>query len=141
MRSRPEILVHHTVYHQVPGRQPTGVVRRYSRVQQSDEPPFVQPSMILTREWCPILCETITEAGLITIINEEGTFLHTIPTEQEREEMSKRTVEVSLRGDGRPDLYIPCGEVHSFSPMKDLRTIRLRSGSDRTACWIEVLPK
>ena len=83
------------VYHQIAGEQPTSVNSQFSRVLASDEQPYVRRCKA-TEDWQPIDIGWVEDVGMLVIVNNEGTFRHRIPTDEQRAEVAKRVLDVGV---------------------------------------------
>lgn len=148
MLAKAELIVHNTAYHQCPNGQPGGMQHRYSQQLASDDPPFTLPTLILKEEWQRLPCGHVDNVGAISIRNDEGTFPITIPTDQERDEMSWRVIEIAAAPKGYPlgqlcrhaVIVRPgCSQILEFSS-GDPQTIWIRCRRGTARCWLMVVP-
>lgn len=82
----------------------------------------------------------IESVGMIYIVNSEGLFLQTNPTDEERKLAAERILELSFGGDDQADVLIPPQEsfrARIYAPNKVM--IRCKNGPCKYA--ITVLPK
>lgn len=130
-----QIIVITNVYHQRPGREPISVGDgsfMSSRGIGHDKPSEVR-EVTLTTSWTRIP----SGMELILVENQEGLFPDVIPSDQERERMAQRVVEIGLVnetapivGTPQPLLVIPTGETHLLTPLPGVTTfLRARTGT------------
>lgn len=107
------ITVVETIYHQEFGENPVMVASRYSRELESYDQPY-ERKLVATPTWEPLETGWIKECGLMIIKNREECSRMVIPTEEEKEELAKKMLEVSY-GD-RDGWLIPPGETMKAYP-------------------------
>ena len=112
------------VYHQISGGQPHLVESRFSRKLESDEQLYERHSKI-GEEGGPLDCGWIKEAGQLIIINHEGQNLQVNPTDEEREELRGKVLQL-YTGDPENCWLIPPGESMRAYPL-NAPNLRIRS--------------
>ncbi len=134
-----ELVVHNNMYHQRDGRGPEGLTHRFGRRLASDEAPHIE-KVQLTTEWISLPKGTLTKVGLITLRNIYH-FPEMQPTEDQKVQLAKRTIEVSLRCPAQNDLLVPPGESQLITPSDPMcSNIYIRAGADTVDCWVYLSP-
>ena len=130
------ITIIETIYHQQQDEQPTMIEHKFSKELDTQEQLYQRRTKV-GEEWQPIDCGWVgaENTGIIILQNEEGDFPKVIPTEEEREEVNKKILEVSYNGSEYSMLVFPQESIrlHPSSP-KDLK-IRCRSGNARLTIY------
>lgn len=125
-----------SVYHQRAGRDPIAIHHRWDRTLSDSEQSYSR-ELNITEQWQPLDCGWITTAGMLIIANEEGQFLQTIPTDEDRQAAMKRIVELRC-GDSPPWLVLP-QECFRGQP-SDVSSIQLRCQHDSARCTVHLIP-
>lgn len=137
------IAVVESVYHQQTGEKPTQTESRFSRLLRTTEQPYSR-KVRATHEWLALDCGWVTVAGMVVIVNEEGKFTQTIPTNERRTEALKKVLQLGIATDdlGRalPVARILPGESCRFHP-EDVKKLRIRSLSGDTRYTITLFPE
>lgn len=129
-----------TIYHQAPNDEPTSFTSRFSRSLETDEQPYAR-KLKVGESWQPLDRASIwlAEAGLLRLVNEEGTNWPTNPTPEQLAEVAAKVVEIGFGADTAA-ILVPPGESVRFSPA-DLALIRLRCRSGTARCALALLPR
>ena len=110
-----EMTVVEQVYYQVSGGQPRLVESRFSRKLESDEQPY-ERHLKVGVEGAPLDCGWIEKASQLVITNEEGRNLQVNPTDEEREELQRKVLELGYEDCPVPLCLIHPGESIRFCP-------------------------
>lgn len=145
--ARPRLTIVETISHQQPNGQPTSVDSRFGRYLQSGEEPYTRKVMV-TQNWEPLDCGWLDEASIVSIVNNEGRFTQVQPTQEQRELVEARIVEIGCRPelseDARPyatfGLVRP-GESYRGEPAVSLKSLMIRCRSGQAKCTITIFPK
>lgn len=136
---KSRITVVEQVYHQVSGDQPHLVESKFSRELESDEQPY-ERHLKVGEEPELLDCGWVKKASQLLIINEEGRFLQTQPTEAEREELQLKVLEVYFGKLSIDSWIVPPGESMRACP-SSLVGVYLRSRSGILRLTLHALPK
>jgi len=114
-----------SIYFVAANEQPESVDTGFSRDLASEEQPY-RRRLKATEEWQRLDCGWIKEASQVFIANEEGKGLQVNPTDEEREDIARRIIEVSFceDGEGPNDTFI--SSVWLVSPGESMRGLPSR---------------
>jgi hypothetical protein len=134
---KSRIVVVETVHYQQDDAQPNTITHRFNRFTQTDEQAFMR-LMTVGESWQSINAGWLDQVGMLVIINREGAFRQGQPTQQQRDEMAQRILEITF-GSYPPfhiDMTIPPGESLRLYPT-DLSRIRIKchKGEAKTTIW------
>jgi hypothetical protein len=125
---RGRLVVVESVYHQRTGEQPIQVrPSRFERDLATAEQPFVR-EFRAEADWKPLETGWLDRAGTLVFHNLEGSGLTAIPTQEEREEILSRVVELGVaeREDtGRRTQWSSPVEVVPFASVRPGESCRL----------------
>jgi hypothetical protein len=124
------------IYYQSPGGQPTLCAAGFTRLTESEEPPYFRRNLKVGEEWQPIGTGWFTEIGFVVIENQEK-LLSVQPTKEERDAMRAQIIEVAL-GDEHVTFIRP-KENFRFDP-RSLDKFRIRCLSGQTMYALTVFP-
>lgn len=148
---KDRLVVVESVYHQPVGKEAKLIASRFSRELSSDEQPY-QRELKASERWEPLDNGWIDKAGMLVIRNNEGQFLQTQPTEEERQEVAERVLEIccedrdALSVDNDfpislfPQWWILPGESMRACPA-DLGSIYIRCRSGTAQFTLDLLPR
>jgi hypothetical protein len=132
---RDRLLVVESIFHQSPGEDPYVTEHRFARSLQTKEQPFTRKTTA-GENWKSLDCGWIERAGMLFIINEEGKFRQTNPTEEELREAAKKIIEVSFTTNTDVWLILPGESMRAYpSNIRNL-LVRCRSGTARITAHI-----
>jgi hypothetical protein len=101
----PHLIVKHWAYWQSTCEQPVLAETTFARTHSTDLKPYAPPRLLVTEEWQQLLAGWVKETGYLMLQNTEGSDLQVQPTEEEREEIRGRIVEIGvLRPEANKDL-------------------------------------
>ncbi len=132
-----------SVYFQEFGEQPQSAGSRFSRNLESDEQPYSR-KLQATSDWKPLDCGWLAgcPTSSLVISNDEGKHRQSNPTEEEREELAGRVLEIWCSDGITRTMHSPPREAQWLvSPGESMRAypvsadslfIRCKSG---TACF------
>lgn len=129
------LTIKQVIYHQQPGEQPTQVERSFSRTLATKDQPYSHKVEVNED---PVAMETgwIKDIGTVVIQNEEGFFLQTNPTLEQKEEAAKKVLEVFVVEGSPPLLVFPKEDLRinpaDFSKLR----IRSQSGISKFTLWL-----
>ena len=115
------------------------VESRFSRPIESPEQLYKR-RIFVTKEWKPLKTGWIEEAGMLIISNEEGKNLSTNPTEDEKQEIASKIIEVSSSISASFALLIPPEESMRIMP-SDASLLCIRCKSGNAMAIINAFPK
>lgn len=129
-----------TYYHQQEGMQPTQVETRYTRELGTDEQPYVRHGKVGS-EWTRLDSGWLTECSLLVIKNNEGRFTDRIPTQEQRQEVMSRVIELAF-GKANPtcSLLVHPNEAHPMH-VTSLKDIWLRCSKGEAKLSVIIFPK
>lgn len=146
-----KLLVVEQIVHHLNDRQPTLVVdARYSRWLGSAQNPYVD-EFEAGAEWQPVQTGRLAAAGLVVVVNQEGTDLIVVPTDEERQTRARRVLDLVLRREGTgppPDaaeevaaVEVPPGETARFKPGPGVRLwLRCQDPAQTAKVRVTTLP-
>jgi hypothetical protein len=147
-----KLLVVEQVIHHLHDQQPTLVVdARYSRWLGSTQNPSVD-ELEAGAEWQEVQVGRLQGAGLVVVVNQEGTDLVVVPTQEEREARARRVVGVVMwrPETGNPNyesppvsahLEVPSGETARFRPGPGVRVwVRCQDPEQTAKVRVTTLP-
>lgn len=138
---KPEarIVVVESVYHQRFGEDPEEVQSRFSRALESNEQLYKR-QLKATEEWQPLDCGWLRgNVGMLVIANTEGQFLTPNPTDEEREALSKRVIEVAYGAGIKFSWLIPPGESMRGCP-SSAGSLHVRCHSETATFTLYLFP-
>lgn len=118
---RDRITANLSFYHQHPGEQPTGFNQHFDYLLQTEEQPWQRRLEISESELVQLDTGWLgNNVGYLIIQNREGTNLQVTPTEEEKNNISRRIIGISAMVDGkrapacivRPGQFF-CGEINN----------------------------
>lgn len=136
------IVVTGYVYHQPATEQPFSVNLGFSRQLESDEQPWIRKIKI-GEEWQPLDPGWVKEVALLVLVNDEGEHrFQRVPTEQEKQDMKDRIVELGYLSpaQAKPNWLIPPGENFRGMPV-DLASLRVRCRRGEARCVLYLFSK
>jgi hypothetical protein len=68
-RVRSRVVVSESLFHQVPRKEPTAAAESYSRWLDSDDSPYVRPSIRATEEWAVLDVGWVQKVGMLHVKN------------------------------------------------------------------------
>lgn len=122
---KPRLTVVRSVYHQLPGEEPTAVQNRFMRTLEREEP-TQKRRYTVGAEWLSLNAGSVAMA---VVANEEGAGRQTRPTEEEAADLAAKVVEVGVGGVALA--LVRPGENLEFEPAGGAIMLRCRSGSAR----------
>lgn len=133
----PLVTVVESVYHQVPGEQPTQPVEsRYSSELATDEQPFIRKFKVGS-EWKALETGWLNDCSMLVLKNEAPHWT-VQPTDEERLEAALKVVEMGCGGKALAEL--PPGESLRFRPA-DICSLRVRCIAGAANCVLCLFPK
>ena len=128
------------LYHQQPGEQPTQVERSYSRSLATKDQPYSH-KIDVGDAALPVPMETgwiqnPANIGTVVIQNEEGFFLQTNPTQEQKDEAAKKVLELFTMEGTPPILIYPREDVRICPSDYSKLRIRCQSGSAKFTLWL-----
>jgi len=134
---RDRITVIDRVYHQRLGEEAQEFPCTFSRELETTEQPYTR-QLVATEEWKPLDHGWIERVGMLIVVNQEGRFLQTNPSKEQKDEAAKKILELQYEGSAWSWL-IPPGE--SFRGMPgDITNLLIRSRSGTIKFTVHVLP-
>lgn len=126
------------VYYETADAQPEGAQYVFSRELKTDDQVYKR-NLKATEEWQPLDCGWLSDCGMLLIVNNEGKFTVN-PTDEQREEASKKILEVSYGPvQCQPNWLIPVGESMQALP-SDVDKLFIRSQSGVIKFTIHLFP-
>ena len=134
---KPRLTVLETVYYQEPGGEPTWFPAPFSIMLESAEQPCIRKLKI--GQILQSLDTWLSSVSELVIRNDEGTYRDKPgrPSEEEREDMKKRIIEVYLTG--HPSLYVRPGRSCRFEPVR-FQGVQLRCQHGEARVTIAAFP-
>ena len=130
-----------TLFHQQPHTPAFTVEARFTRFLDSDEQPY-QRRLTLTEDWQKLDYGWLApdRVAVLVIKNEEGRYL-TIPTQEEKDDMARRTIHLGHKiGDVVAAYWlVRPGECFQGEPFS-LEDFYLRSAKGKIRCTITIIP-
>lgn len=111
----PRITVVEHIYYQAGNDQATQTSNTYSRELSDNEQPYYRKAKA-TGEKQSVDLGWIEKCGLLSISNLEVLDSQTTPSQKERDELSRKILEVGWRGCAKSTCLIPPGESMRFYP-------------------------
>ena len=139
------ITVVETIYHRPYMDETLAVDSRFSRIISSGEQPYQRqnhkPNTTATEEWKQLDCGWLKDnVGMLVITNDEGKFFEVYPTEEEKEEIKLRILEIAYEKNPLAVWYVPPTESFRGCPSDpELLWIRCQHGTAKYT--LTVLPK
>jgi len=135
LKIRARIVVVEQVCHQLPGNEdPTAIESRFAKWLTNDEVPYVRKPRIGV-QWVPLETGWLSSVSLLCLSNDEGKSMRVYPTEQEKEALANRVIQVGVSSHaispgmpiGEPTIFteIHPGESCRFTP-HDLSRLFIR---------------
>ena len=128
-------------FQQLPGKPALVVESRFMRWLDSEEQAY-QRTLVLTEEWKQLEVGWLSDDGIARLVikNDEGRFL-TTPTEEEKQAMAERVVEVGISQvyGYRAYFRIRPGEDLQSEPT-NASNLYLRSTKGKVRCTITAIP-
>lgn len=131
------------LYHRAFGDQPVQFESRWSRELNSSEQAY-ERRLTIGDQWEDFDAGWIKRVGMFAIRNEEGRNLQRIPTEEERDKINEKVVEIFFVSEGtsapfpEAHLFVYPGETAKGCPAVKMK-VRCRSGSAR--CTVFIIPE
>ncbi len=133
---KSRLTVVESLYHQASGEEGVMVSSSFSRNLESDDQAYGPRRLKATEEWQPLDCGWVEEIGMISVTNEEGKHLQVNPTEEEKEALAKKVLEISLSPRASWYFLIPPGESFRGYPSAQKLWIRSQSGITRFSNFV-----
>lgn len=129
-----------TIYHQAPDAQPISFDHRYGHIVAADEQPYSR-KLKAGSDWTALDCGWLQKASVLQVVNEEGRFPQTVPTDEERIATAAKVVEL---GCGTADgvhcfALVHPGHSARFEPA-DVKSLHVRCRSGEVRLTVNVLP-
>lgn len=142
---KDRITVVDMLYHQRVDKKIRLIESRFSRELEISKQPY-EREFEATEEWQPLDCGWLEgKVGMLAITNDEGRFLEVIPTEEEREAVALKVLEIAY-DPGDPNHHIPGswlvppGESMRGSP-SHAESLEIRCQSGTAKFTLHLLPK
>ena len=133
--STTRLTVIETVYYQLSNSQPMSVPVRFTRQIKTDEQPWVRKIQV-GENWQPIDKGWIKNCSMLMLVNEEGSGLQKVPTEEERRDISARVV---LIGNDSFCVRVRPGESCRIEP-DDFLDANLICMQGKARCTLYIFP-
>ena len=136
------LTVTETIYHQSWGEGPTSVNSAFTRELSIQEQPYSRKIKI-GETWQPLdlgwFSDRPNDVGMIQLVNEEGHFEQTQPTDEERAEAAAKVIELNFLALTNSWLILPRESFRGCPSLPGGVRIRCRSGVARAT--INVYPR
>jgi hypothetical protein len=133
------------VYHQLKSGQPVVSESRFGRPLKTDEQPY-RRTFRLDEQWIVAYTGWVDCPAMILIANETGKGLTTTPSQEMRDELSRKVIEVGVSVCSMiEDTVVPIfkilpGESFRGQP-SEIGSLRLRCAHGETKCTITAIPE
>ncbi len=135
---KDHLTVVETVYHRQYGEEATAVESRFTRELQTQEQSYTR-RLKVEEEWRSLDTGWIIQVGMLVIQNTEGKFLQQIPSEADKAEALKKTIEIKHDGSEGCWLILP-GESIRVCP-SDASSLRIRCQLGTARFTVHIFPK
>jgi hypothetical protein len=133
------------VYHQLTAGQPVVAESRFGRPLKTDEQPY-RRTFRLGEHWISVETGWVDRPAMLMITNETGKRLVANPTQQVRDELSRKIIEVGvsvcsvIEDTVVPVFKILPGESFRGQPF-EINSLRVRCAYGETKCSITAIPE
>lgn len=140
--AKNRLVVIETVIHQQFDQPATCVDNRFSRNLEDVEQPYIRTGSkaLVGVNWRPIDCGWIEQASYLVIINEEGKFTQTVPSEEEKEIALNKVIELGIDGALNTPFLIRPLQSMRVEP-SSLRSLQIRCPNGPARYTIAIYPR
>lgn len=147
MSERSRITLVETIYHTPARGDAMTSTARFSRWLRSNEQVYGPRRFLAGTSWTPIDLGWFVDEkmSMLVLSNEEGKYLSTQPTEEERTALASRVIELGISPTPRPIdylpfTYLPPGECLRL-PVIDGSILAVRCRAEKAICLITLFPE
>jgi hypothetical protein len=133
------------VYHQLTAGQPVVAESRFGRPLKTDEQPY-RRTFRLGEQWVSVETGWVDQPAMLMISNETGKGLTANPTQEMRDELSRKVIEMGvsvcsvIEDTVVPVLKILPGESFRGQP-SEIGSLRVRCAHGETKCTVTAIPE